>query len=390
VSVFRELREHAERPFTSARMLPLGAYTSAEVLQREVADLFGHDWLCVGRTADLPNVGAYLTADVPWSGGADRSLIVLRSDDGEVRAFDNVCVHRGARLLDGCGTAARITCPYHAWTYRLDGSLVGAPHMADATAPDDRSFRPADHSLVGVRTEVWEGFVFVNQHDDAEQLAPSLAGLQAVVGRYEMVGYVPVHEQVDVWDTNWKLLVENFLDAYHVFQVHRDSFGAFGDHTDETQVVPGTDRWAHHLVVETNGPDLAHPDNRSLVDTWRRTIVLAGVFPGFVMQLQPNWLWFLRITPIGTDRVRIAWQVAVAPDVLGDVDDRATFVDDLMGLVHQVNGEDRPIVEGIQRSLHRPQFERGPMSHLEQNVFDFDRYVSRRLTATSVRDEGAN
>lgn len=200
-----------------------------------------------------------------------------------------------------------------------------------------------------------------------------------MVGRYEMAGYVPVHEQVDVWATNWKLLVENFMDAYHVFKVHRNSFGAAGDHTGDTVMFPGTEHWAHHTVVEADGPDLAHAANERLLDTWRRTIVLAAVFPGFVVQLQPDWMWFLRITPIGTDRVRIAWQVAVAAEVLGDVADRAAHVDELMSLINLVNGEDRPIVEGIRRSVDRPQFDRAPMSHLEQNVFDFDRYVSRRL-----------
>lgn len=382
MSVFRELHEQAGRSFESARMLPLQAYTSDDVLRREVADLFGHDWLCIGRTADVPDVGDYITAEIPWRDGSARSLIVLRSDDDEVAVFDNVCVHRGARLLDGCGNEARLTCPYHAWVYRLDGSLVGAPYMSAATEPDGTPFDSGRHGLIALRTEVWEGFVFVNQDADAEPLAPRLSGLHEVVGRFAMHDYVPIHEAVDVWETNWKLLVENFLDAYHVFKVHRDSFGAFGDHTDETMVFPGTDHWAHHLVVESNGPELAHPDNRSLRDEWRRTIVLAAVFPGFVVQLQPNWMWFLRITPMGTDRVRIAWQVAVAPDVLAGVTDRVAFVEELMGLIHLVNSEDQPIVEGIRRSVDRPQFDRAPMSHLERNVFDFDRYVCRRLGST--------
>jgi phenylpropionate dioxygenase-like ring-hydroxylating dioxygenase large terminal subunit len=104
------------------------------------------------------------------------------------------------------------------------------------------------------------------------------------------------------------------------------------------------------------------------------------VFPGFVVQLQPDWMWFLRITPIGTGGVRIAWQVSVAPELLADLDDREAYVADLMALIHLVNSEDQPIVEGIRRSVHRPQFDRGPLSHLERNVYDFDRYVSRRLS----------
>ncbi len=379
MSLLDELHEHGQRPFGSARMLPVESYTSLELLDAELRELFARDWLCVGRAADITEPGDYITAEVPWLDGAPRSLIVLRSRDGEVRAFDNVCVHRGAQLLEGCGNEARITCPYHAWVYRLDGSLVGAPHMSQADERDGVAFDPAQHRLGAIRMEIWEGFIFVNQDDEASPLAPNLAGLHDVVARYAMADYVPVHEQIDVWDTNWKLLVENFMDAYHIFKVHQASFGASGDTTGDTEVYPGTDHWAHHRVVELGGPDHAHASNDRLMGPWRRTVVLGAVFPGFVVQLQPDWMWFLRITPLDTGRVRIAWQVSVAPDVLGGQTDRAAYLAELMELLHLVNSEDQPIVEGIRRSVHRPQFERGPMTSLERNVYDFDRYVSRRL-----------
>lgn len=381
MSLFDELGRHADLPFESAHMLPLAAYSCEDVLAREVTELFGNDWLCVGRSVDVARPGDYITAEIPAPGGGHRSVIVIRSDGGEIKALDNVCVHRGARLLEGCGSETRITCPYHAWVYRTDGSMVGAPYMADSIEHDGRPFDASSHRLTELRTEIWEGFVFVNQCDQAPPLAPQLIGLHEVVGRYAMAGYVPVHEQVDVWRTNWKLLVENFMDAYHVFKVHKNSFGASGDSVAETEMFPGTDRWAHHLVVEAAGPDLAHADNAGLTGPWRKTTVLAAVFPGFVIQLQPDWMWLLRITPLGTDRVRIAWQVAVAPDVLADQPDRDAYVTDLMALIDLVNSEDLPIVEGIRRSVDRPQFERAPLSYLERNVYDFDRYVSRRVGA---------
>lgn len=379
MSLFDELRTHSELAFEQARMLPLAAYESEDLLAREVAELYGNDWLCVARTADLPGAGNYVTADLPAQGGEHRSVIVIRSDDGTIRAFDNICVHRGARLLDGCGTESRITCPYHAWVYRNDGSLIGGPHMTGTVESDGQPFDAARHHLSDLRIEIWEGFVFVNQAADAAPLAPRLTGLHEVVGRYGMDGYVPIHEQTDVWDTNWKLLVENFMDAYHVFKVHKTSFGASGDSTADTEVFPGTDHWAHHQAVELNGPDLAHPANARLTGAWRKTTVLAAVFPGFVVQLQPDWLWFLRITPLGTSQVRIAWQVAVESDLLAGQPDPERYVADLMGLINLVNGEDQPIVEGIRRGVSRPQFGRAPLSYLERNVYDFDHYVSTRL-----------
>lgn len=385
MSIFAELADHAQLTFEQARMLPLEAYRSPAVLEAEVAELFGMDWLCVGRTADIPNTGDYLTATLPTVHGGDRSIIALRGEDGAVAAFDNVCVHRGAQLLHGCGNEARITCPYHAWVYRLDGSLVGGPYMNRTKQPDGKPFTPSDHSLAALRTETWEGFVFVNQDPDAAPLGPRLSGLTEVTARYNMAGYVPVHEQVDIWPTNWKLLVENFMDAYHIFKVHQESFAADGDNTADTVMYPGTDAWAHHRVIHEAGPDLAHQTNDSLEGMWRKTIVLAAAFPGFVIQLQPDWLWFLRITPVGTDQVRIAWQVAVAPEIHAHLDDTDLYLSDLMKLINLVNSEDHPIIEAVRRNTSRPQFDRAPLSYLERNVHDFDHYVATRLTHPTGR-----
>ena len=380
MSIFDALANNKDDAFEHARMLPLEAYRSDELLRAELAELFANDWLCVGRTADLEKTGDYLTAVIPTTMGGDRSIIVLRSDDGEVRAFDNVCIHRGAQLLVACGNESRITCPYHAWTYRLDGSLIGAPHMSDSVEGDGTPFTPDAHRLVDLKTEVWEGFIFVNQNNGAAPLAPTLEGLTDVVSRYDMAEYVPIHEQVDVWPTNWKLLVENFLDAYHIFKVHEDSFGVDGDNTHNTHMYPGTAHWAHHRVHESDGPDMADPTNTHLADEWRKTIVLAAVFPGFVIQLQPDWLWFLQITPHGTDQVRVAWHVAAAPETLAAQDDPDAYVADVMTLIHQVNSEDHTIVEGLRASVHRPQFSGAPLSYLERNVWDFDQYIRHRLT----------
>jgi choline monooxygenase len=383
MSIFDELRRHASLPFDQAVMLPLRVYRDPEVAQVELKEIFANDWLCVGRTADLANTGDYLTVEVPVDDGK-RSVVVLRNDRGEISAFDNVCVHRGAQLLEGCGHEARITCPYHAWTYRLDGSLIGGPYMQRSTEADGRPFDPSAHHLSPVQVEVWEGFVFVNQNAEATPLAPKVAGLTEVVARYDMAGYVTVHHQRDRWNTNWKLLVENFMDAYHVFHVHKASFGANGDNTLDTTMFPGTDAWTHHRVLHDGGPDrdtndIAAAGNTALEGPWRKTIVLAAVFPGFVLQLQPDWLWYLQITPHGHDHVDIDWRVAVAPEMLATQADPDAYVADVIRLVNMVNAEDQPVVEAMQRSTASPQFAGAPFSYLERNVYDFDRYIATRL-----------
>jgi phenylpropionate dioxygenase-like ring-hydroxylating dioxygenase large terminal subunit len=202
-----------------------------------------------------------------------------------------------------------------------------------------------------------------------------------VLAPYRLAGYVPVHQQVDVWATNWKLLVENFMDAYHVFKVHQGTFAANGDNTLDTTLYPGTEAWAHHVVVHDKGDDIAHPDNATLQGPWRKAIVLGAVFPTHVMQVQPDWLWYLQISPLGTGHCRIRWDVSVAPEMLAAQADPDAYVAELLALLNAVNAEDQPIVEGIRRGVERPQFPRGPLSYLERNVHDFDAYVARRLTS---------
>ncbi len=389
MSIFDELAEHALLPFDAARMLPSAAYTSPAVLAEEHRCIFAREWSCVGRSVDLPRRGDYLTAEIPTDDpaqlGGHRSIIVVRGDDGTIRAFDNVCVHRGSELLAGCGAESRITCPYHGWVYRLDGQLIGAPYMNRTIDVDGKPFDPSDHHLSAVRIEEWEGFLFVNQQPDATELGPRLAGLREIVGRYQMAAYVPVHRQVDVWDTNWKLLFENFMDAYHVFKVHKNTFAKNGDNTLKTTMHPGTDDFAYHLVGHDAdaASGVAHPSNTSLEGDWRHTLVLGAAFPTHVMQLQPDWLWYLQLSPLGVDRVRIRWDVSVAPEVLVDQNDAALYTKRLVELLSLVNAEDRPIVEGVFRGVQRGGVKRGPLSYLERNVYDFDRYIARALGGES-------
>ena len=148
----------------------------------------------------------------------------------------------------------------------------------------------------------------------------------------------------------------------------------------------GTDHYAYHLVGHdadaTSG--VAHPSNTSLEDEWRHTIVLGAVFPTHVMQLQPDWLWYLQLSPLGIGRVRIRWDVSVAPEVLADQADPGAYVAGLLELLNLVNSEDRPIVEGVFRGVQRTTLTgAGPLSYLERNVYDFDRYIARTLTGAS-------
>jgi phenylpropionate dioxygenase-like ring-hydroxylating dioxygenase large terminal subunit len=300
----------------------------------------------------------------------------MRSKDGSVRAFVNVCLHRGAQLLGGDGHVSRISCPYHSWTYALDGQLVGAPFM-DQTA----GFERKNYRLKQLPCETWQGFVYVSLNPDVQAVSPRLADLAESIGDYRIADYVPVFTQEESWDANWKCLVENFMDSYHIHRVHRKSFGKYGTFEDVTRLVPGGEAFAYHYVQETDGRETvhAHADNTWLNGEDRHRTYLINIFPSHVMQLQPDLLWYLSILPESTRRLSVRWAVSIPREILDAATDRQHVIHEQMDLIHQVNSEDRPIVENVFRATKSPHAVPGPLSWLERNVWDFGRYLARRL-----------
>lgn len=389
-ALLARLAVHSTLPYERATLLPPAAYTDPEMLRRERATIFASEWLCVGRTADVAAVGDHVTREVPSAHDDSLlSIVVVRGDDAAVRAFTNVCAHRCATLVDGVGNASRLTCPYHAWVYRLDGQCIAAPYMQQSTETDGAQFDPANHRLHELATAEWEGFLYVSQSPAPTPLLPGLHGLTDVVGRYRMAGYVGVAGGTDVWDTNWKCLAENFLDAYHVFKVHRNTFAKETDSTATTTVYPGGQGYTFHVAVDDpkSSYGVAHPDNTTLAGTWRHSTVLAATYPSHVVQLQPDWLWYLVLSPLGVGRVHIRWSVAFAPEVWNALPtvEQSQALDRVLQLVTAVNAEDRPVVEGVWNGLHHREAARGPFSHLERNVHDMDRYVAARVTGVAPR-----
>jgi phenylpropionate dioxygenase-like ring-hydroxylating dioxygenase large terminal subunit len=385
-SLRAQLIAHAALSVQQATALPPAAYTDAAVLQLERERIFASEWLCIGRTMDVPVKGDFVTREVPSPHDDSLlSVIVVRGDDDIVRAFANVCAHRCATLLEGAGSTARITCPYHAWVYRLDGQCIAAPYMQQSTETTGAAFDPANHRLAELTTETWEGFIYVSQSAQPAPLAPRIAGLTEVVARYRMAGYETVAGGTEVWDTNWKCLAENFLDAYHVFKVHKNTFAKDSDSTGSTTVFPGGEGYTYHVAVDdpASAYGVAHATNEVLDGTWRHSTMLTATYPTHVMQLQPDWLWYLVLSPLGVGQVHIRWSLAVAPEVWNDPSlDRQPYLARILDLLTAVNGEDRPVIEGVWRALHRRDAARGPFSYLERNVYDIGHYVATALLAS--------
>src|SRR5262245_23360515 len=186
--------------------MPPGVYTSETFLALEAERIFRKEWICVGRASAVPGVGDYLTYDI-----VGQPVFVVRDAERRLRAFSNVCLHRMSTLLTGSGTARTIVCPYHAWSYDLDGRLRGAPHMEQTAA-----FRKDRYRLPEIRCETWEGWIYVTLAPRIAPVAQRLRPLHDLIGRYRMGDYVETFREEHVWDTNWKILAENFMESYHL------------------------------------------------------------------------------------------------------------------------------------------------------------------------------
>ena len=203
------------RPVGEAETLPAWCYTSPEFYAREVERIFTPGWHFVARTDELPEPGSYLAVDT-----APGPLLLLRDGAGRVGVFANTCRHRGARLLDSHGRCRTIVCPYHAWTYGPDGSLLGAPGMQDRPG-----FDRAAWGLTPVRSESWQGFLFVRFSDRGPGLVEHFGDLAEKLGSYAFDQMVCVRRRDYDVACNWKLLVENAMEEYHTGTVHHASLG---------------------------------------------------------------------------------------------------------------------------------------------------------------------
>jgi len=369
--IVRNLKANCERPFSNALAMPPGVYTSPGFLALEQAHIFKKEWICVGRASALAKDGDYLTTDI-----AGQPIIVLRGEDGAIRAMSNVCLHRMSLLLEGRGNVRRIVCPYHAWNYALDGALRAAPLM-------DRQdgFCKENYALPQIRTEIWQGWIYVTLNNEAPAVAHQLAELSSLIENYGMASYVETFYEEHTWNTNWKLLAENFMESYHLPMLHRATVGPHSK-LEEMACPPGFPAFNYHWITKEASLPIgnAHPDNTRLEGHWRKTTALLAVYPTHLITLTPGYFWYLVLQPVGTDRVHIRFGGGLAPEFIEDPK-AADYMASLKTLLDEVNAEDKRGVETVFRGVHAPLARPGHLSHLERPNYDFARYLAEKVSS---------
>jgi phenylpropionate dioxygenase-like ring-hydroxylating dioxygenase large terminal subunit len=364
-----ELQASVAVPFAQARAMPKSVYTSAEFLALEQAHIFRQDWLCAGRAEALPNPGDYLTMQI-----AGEPVIVLRDRAGAIRAMSNVCRHRMSTLLQGRGNTRAIVCPYHAWTYNLDGTLRGAPAMTQSEA-----FCKDDIALPQVRAEVWQGWIMVTLNPDAPPPSDTLKDVDALVGYLDMATYTETFREEFRWATNWKVLAENFMESYHLPVCHSGTIGSTVDLNLMT-CPEGFPAFNYHWIVKNDSLPLtlAHPSNTTLTGDQRRITWLLSIYPSLLITLTPGYFWYLSLTPDGPGHVNVLYGGGMSADWVQDPD-AAAHLSQLRALLDDVNIEDKGCTERVFRGLSAGLSEPGPLSHLERPNFEFAQYIASRI-----------
>jgi Rieske 2Fe-2S family protein len=348
-------------PTETARPFSARAFVDEKVFLFEEQRIFASSWICVARVEDVALPGQWVREMV-----AHEPVVVVRGPDLELRAFFDVCTHRGASVVGRapCGRVARFECPYHGFTYELDGRLTKAPFVAE-------SFDPSRHGLRAVRLATWRDFVFVALDADLPDLETWLGETPPWLSNDLTVRRGRRTE----WEVaaNWKLCVENFQESHHFPRVHRALEKI--TKTAEATTWLGGGRWLGGTMRIEDADTVSLGGSRRgrpLLLQSERTVFDAMLFPSLLTSLQPDYLLTYRLTPLAAGRTRVVADVHFHP---------AAFVpgfdaNDVYAFWDRVNAEDRAICEDQQANATSRAFEPACYASVEEGMHAFDRMVA--------------
>jgi len=347
--------------------IPTARYTDPAFFQLERERIFARSWLFAGHESEWPEPGSY--RQFTRSGAP---IVVVRGDDGILRAFYNACRHRGAPVTrDECGTARRLTCQYHSWSYATDGELKAVP--------DARSFAGLDTGelgLVPVRCETWDGWVFVSEDRRAEPLLDFLGPIGEQMREINGPAMRLVGTKVHRLDCNWKLMVDAFLEVYHVRTVHPDNAALlYDDQSVTVAMLPnGNSRLTVEKREELRDFPMVSPefDNPAVGTLWRQTSTSYGIFPNLVVPMDTGAFTFLCMWPVDVDttELELRWYAPAWPgdDVPNDHVER-------MALFETVMAQDTANMAPIQASVSSPGARPFQIGWHERLIHHFQRAV---------------
>jgi phenylpropionate dioxygenase-like ring-hydroxylating dioxygenase large terminal subunit len=362
----------ARRPVDDASHVPGEIYYSPEIYRQEKELIFMKDWLCVARVEEIEKPGDYMTFDI-----VGEPIIVARNNDGELRAFGNVCAHRGVEVANGSGNTQEFSCPYHGWLYDLNGGLVGAPYMRSATG-----FRIADCRLPPIKLDIWAGWIFICFDPKSMPLCEFVAEFDADLGFVGQENCRLAERLVFDLDCNWKLVAENLLDIYHAGTIHAATFGR---HISPHKIEFGLKSRGGNTIFYDAAPHTYTTKPLIGKMPWLADRPESFAVTGY---MAPNMHFFVRCEnmrpcihwPLSPTKTRLVYY-NLFPAEFSEKPGFDQVVQEYRRFYTQVVEEDRATVMSLQAAMQSRQFTPGRMSFLEAGVHHALNYYLDRITS---------
>jgi glycine betaine catabolism A len=363
-------RKTVETFHAGAKTLPQRYFVLPEIFAQEQEKIFSKQWVLVGHQSQLAEAGDYFLAVV-----AEESFVVIRDQRSVIRGFYNVCRHRGARLKENaCGHASAIQCPYHAWTYALDGRLIGAPHMDQIPG-----FDKADYSLHAVNLALWEGFIFVKLGDASTQrggyrsLEDWFAPLKGKFSHWNLAKLRSANRiEYDI-RANWKLIFENYSECYHCPGVHPQLQKVSPYDSAENDLREGP--FLGGFMKINPGKSLTVSGNACAAFVGKienlQQVFYYSIFPNMLLSLHPEYVMVHQLWPQSPERTLIVCDWLFHPDAFARKDFRP---EDAIEFWNMTNKQDWHVCELSQQGIASRAYEPGPYSLRESIPAAWDEY----------------
>ncbi|MCI4352276.1 MAG: aromatic ring-hydroxylating dioxygenase subunit alpha [Thermoplasmata archaeon] len=352
-------------------------YWDDSVLRTELDRFYYRNWLLVGREEQLPKTGDYLARTI-----GTESIALVRDKEGQVRGFQNVCRHRGTQLLEEpCGSGLKsIVCPYHAWTYALDGRLTGAGHMGNV-----QGFSKEDNSLFPIRVESAAGFLWANLDPKAGPLTSQLGPFLSRIAQFSMAQLRAGPTHTYTIEANWKLLVENYSECYHCAPIHpelnritpyntgdNDAFFTEG----KGKFSGGYQTFAGDYTSMTLSGYTRRPPLPGMTDEDRKRIYYYVLWPNTFFSLHPDYLMVHRAWPISPHQSLVENDFYFDPQAMAQPDFDPS---DAVQIWDTINKQDWHVCELAQKGTRSRNWHGGRYSEQETLVWDFDAYYQEQM-----------
>jgi len=356
-----------------SKTLPRKFYTEPDILNQEFKKIFHNNWVCIGRDSDLTTKGQYITIQL-----GSESIIVLKSNKDKIKAFFNVCRHRGTRICNSNeGKFSKtIQCPYHGWTYDLNGKLIGSPLME---AVND--FNKSDYPLFPIKIKQWKGFLFINLNENPRNLNETFKPINNLLHSWELKNLCVIDKKRYAVNCNWKLIIQNYCECYHCPMIHPQLaeihnylggknnlysgpfLGGYMNFNSDKESITPSGKYCCPPIKGIKGRDL-------------HRVYYYSLFPNMLLSLHPEYVMYHTVWPNGVDKciVNCSWLFLEE-----NANNHKNSIYEAIDFWDKTNKQDWEICEYSQLGINSKKYSPSPYSGQESLLAAFDEYYINQM-----------